>query len=102
MKAHPALFEGEGQGAKKIEEHFPEASARGVFVRRFRHDEFSSGGRFRPEEFLSAGDFDLGSLLCSLLLTNCKGSNSVRLLNLNVGSDLILDATVASLRVILS
>ena len=31
MKAHPALFEGEGEG-KKIEEHFPEALARGVFV----------------------------------------------------------------------
>ena len=26
VKAHPALFEGEGR-AKKIEEHFPEASA---------------------------------------------------------------------------
>ena len=43
MKAHPALFEGEGK-ARKIEEHFPEASARGVFVRRFRPEEFSSDG----------------------------------------------------------
>ena len=34
---------------KKIEEHFPEASAWGVFVR-----------RFRPEEFSSTGDFGLG------------------------------------------
>ena len=48
VKAHPALFEGEGRG-KKIEEHFPEASAWGVFVR-----------RFRPDEFSSAGDFGLG------------------------------------------
>ena len=27
VKAHPALFEGEGRGKKNIEEHFPEASA---------------------------------------------------------------------------
>ena len=27
VKAHPALFEGEGEGQKKIEEHFPEALA---------------------------------------------------------------------------
>ena len=32
--------------AKKIEEHFPEASAWGVFVRRFRSEEFSSAGDF--------------------------------------------------------
>ena len=36
VKAHPALFEGEGRG-KKIEKHFPKASAWGIFVRwRFR------------------------------------------------------------------
>ena len=39
-----------GGGAKKIVvEHFPEASAGRLFVRRFRR-------RFRPEEFSSAGD----------------------------------------------
>ena len=77
MKAHPALFEGEGRGRGNknwgtlsrgfgLRSFCPEISALGVFVSR----------RFRPEEFLSAGDFDLGSLLsallCSLLLTNCN------------------------------
>ena len=37
VKAHPALFEGKEGRGKEIEEHFPEASACGVFVgRRFR------------------------------------------------------------------
>ena len=40
---------GRGGGAKKSVEHFPEASAGGLFVQRFRR-------RFRPEEFSSAGD----------------------------------------------
>ena len=66
VKAHPSLFEGEGEGQKiwgtlsrgfGLRSFRPEISAWGVFV----------GRRFRPEEFLSAGDFDLGSLLCSAL-----------------------------------
>ena len=50
----PALFEGEGQKkwSKKMEAHFREDSAWGVFVR-----------SFRPEKFLSVGDFGLGGNL---------------------------------------
>ena len=40
----------EGEGQTQIEEHFPEALAWGVFIR-----------RFQPEEFSSAGDFGLRS-----------------------------------------
>ena len=40
---------GRGEAKKIVVEHFPEASAWGVFVRRFRR-------RFRPEEFSLAGD----------------------------------------------
>ena len=44
------IWRGGGEGQKKIVvEHFPEASAGGLFVRRFRR-------RFLPEEFSSAGD----------------------------------------------
>ena len=67
VKANPGLFKGEGQ--KKLRNTFQ---------------------RHPPEEFLSedsAGGFALrifrlhSSLpLCSLLLTNCEGSHSVRLL----------------------
>ena len=115
---------------KKIEEHFPEASVWGVFVQRFRPEEFSSSGDFglgrnprylRPKtshfpvtvldpmevegrrrrrgrrttfEWNHSFKFDnSGPLLataqncllhsslplCSLLLTNCEGSHSVRL-----------------------
>ena len=40
VMAQTALFEGEGRG-KKLK-HFPEASVWGVFVPRFRPEEFSS------------------------------------------------------------
>ena len=56
-KSYPwTTLRGRG-GAKIIEEHFPEASAWGVFVR-----------RFWPAEFLSAGDFGLRSF-CQLAIS---------------------------------
>ena len=92
MKAHPALFEEKGERrGKKLRNTFqrlrPEFSSGDSGLRSFRRPEIPAWGvlvgrRFRPVEFLSAGDFDLGSaLLCSLLLTNCEGSHSVRLLH---------------------
>ena len=47
------MGEGQNNWGKKIEEHFPEASAWGIFVR-----------RFRPEEFSSTWDFGLGRTGC--------------------------------------
>ena len=96
-------FEGQGQTLKPSKSNIwktvwdREASAWGVFVR-----------RFRPEEFSSAGDFGLGSfcqlaistwalcyLLCSaLLLTNCEGSHSVRLNNYFVTLNIVVTVDV--------